>query len=69
MAVRPGPPTVDAMTRSFRYDLALARYQMSAERWLQGRLTGEDLDAEVDRLRRAFRREEKRDRKRAKRQR
>jgi hypothetical protein len=52
---------------SLRYDLALARYEQASERWLEGRMAGVDLHPEVDRLRRAFRREEKRERKRTQR--
>lgn len=52
----------------FAYDLALARYAQIGERWVEARVAGRNTpDEDMDRIRRAFRREEKRERKRRKR--
>lgn len=45
--------------RSFAYDLELGRFTQAGERWLEGLIDHQ----EWDRLRRRFRREEKRERK------
>lgn len=50
---------------SLAYDIALARLAAAGVRWLDQRLHGVDTDPEISDRLRAFRRIERRDRKRA----